>query len=176
MRRSREDWLESGIKILGEAGVNGLTIERMAAEMSLTKGSFYHHFRSMDDFKRQLVAYWAAQYSSISTDLPDNPKERIRLLDRIMREAFNPITEPEMAVRAWAQQDEWVGNYVQKVDAVRREFVTRIFKRVSVNEEEAQLMADMLFTMLIGSISILPRMSPARVQDLYQEFKRLYEI
>lgn len=174
MRRSREDWLESGIKILGEAGVNGLTIERMAAEMSLTKGSFYHHFRSMDDFKRQLVAYWATQYLSISTDLPDNPRERIRLLDRIMSEAFNPITEPEMAVRAWAQQAEWVGNYVQKVDAVRHEFVLRVFKSVSVNEEEAQLMADVLFTMLIGSISILPRMSPARVQDIYQEFKRLY--
>lgn len=174
MRKSKENWLEIGMKTLGEVGVNGLTIEGMASDMGLTKGSFYHHFRNRDDFKRQLVTYWAAQYLSTAADLPDDLGEPLELLDQIMRETFNLITEPEVAVRAWAQQDEWVGDYVQKVDAVRREFVSNVFRRVTGDEEKAQLMADMLFTVLIGSITMLPRMSSERVQDLYKEFKRLY--
>lgn len=176
MWKSKEDWLETGIKTLGEMGFSGLTIERMAADMGLTKGSFYHHFESMKDFKEQLITHWASQYLSTTADLPDAPRERLELLDQIMRETFSPITEPEVAVRIWAQHDERVGDYVQSVDASRREFVLNVFKSVTGDEQKAQLMADMLFTMLIGSITMLPRMSTERVQDLYLEFKRLYRL
>jgi len=174
MRKHKEDWLESGIKILGKYGLSGLTIERMCEELGVTKGSFYHHFESMGDFEEQLIAYWAEQYLSTQTGIPDDPQERLALLDRIMEEMFSPITEPEVAVRMWAYQDERVSEYVEKVDLVRRNFALKVFRSYSGDEEGARLMADMLFTMLIGSITMLPRMSPARVQDIYLEFKRLY--
>jgi AcrR family transcriptional regulator len=174
MLRRNEDWLATGIKILGKYGLNGLTIERMCEELGVTKGSFYHHFESMGDFEEQLIAYWADQYLSTQTGVPDDPQERLALLDRIMEELFSPITEPEVAVRMWAYQDERVSKYVEKVDVVRRNFALKVFRSFSGDEESTQLMADMLFTMLIGSITMLPRMSPARVQDLYLEFKRLY--
>jgi AcrR family transcriptional regulator len=174
MRKRKEDWLETGIKILGEYGLNGLTIERMCEELGVTKGSFYHHFEGMGDFEGQLIAYWADIYLSPPGDIPDDRQARLVLLDRIMEETFSPITEPEVAVRMWAYQDERVSEYVEKVDAVRLDFALKVFRGFSGDEESAQLMADMLFTMLIGSITMLPRMSPERVQDLYLEFKHLY--
>ena len=59
MRRSKEDWLIVGIKTLAQDGVSGLTVDRMAQELRLTKGSFYHHFVNMADYEDQLIAYWA---------------------------------------------------------------------------------------------------------------------
>ncbi len=174
MRKRKKDWLETGIRILGKYGLNGLTIERMCEELGVTKGSFYHHFESMRDFEGQLIAYWADIYLSPRGDIPDDPQARLALLDMIMQETFSPITESEVAVRMWAYQDERVSEFVEKVDVVRRNFVLKVFRSLSGDEENAQLMADMLFTMLIGSITMLPRMSPERVQDLYLEFKRLY--
>jgi hypothetical protein len=35
-------------------------------------------------------------------------------------------------------------------------------------------MADMLYTIIIGSMTTLPRVPPERVLELYKEFKRLY--
>jgi AcrR family transcriptional regulator len=174
MRKSKRKWMDTGIKILGEAGVKGLTIERMAEELNLTKGSFYHHFKDVRDFQEQLIAYWADQYLSTSSSLPDEPGDRMALLDQIMEQAFSPVTEPEVAIRAWAQQDEMVRAFVGRVDATRHAFVLQVFQSVTGDEGQARLMADLLFSIAIGSITALPRISPERVLELYKEFKRLY--
>lgn len=173
-RKSKGDWLETGLKVLGETGVSGLTIERMAAELGVTKGSFYHHFKNIGDFERQLIAHWANQYLSTAATLPENPSELLPLLDSIMSDAFGPVTEPELAIRVWAHQDEMVRLYVEQVDAARRTFVLHVFRSVAENDDQAHLMADMLSTMLIGSTTILPPVPPERVLGLYREFKRLY--
>lgn len=176
MRKSKQDWLEVGLKTLGEGGLRGLTIERLTGELGVTKGSFYHHFRSVEDFQKQLIAFWADQYVSTSSNVPTDSDELIALLDVIMEEAFGAVTEPEIAIRVWAQQDEMVRNFVERVDVVRQDFVLKVFQSVTGDERQARLMTDMLSTMLIGSITVLPRISSERVLDLYREFKRLYRL
>lgn len=176
MRKSKQDWLEAGLKTLGEFGVRGLTIERLTGELGVTKGSFYHHFRDVEDFREQLIAFWADQYLSTASNLPDDSEELIALLDAIMEDGFGSITEPEIAIRVWAQQDNMVGSYVEQVDSVRRDFLLKVFRSMVGDDEQARMMADMFSTMLIGSITVLPRVSPERVMDLYREFKRLYRL
>ena len=174
MRKSKSDWLQVGLSTLGVVGVRGLTIERLTEELGVTKGSFYHHFRNVRDFQEQLIAFWADQYTSTSSAVPDDTQELLALLDVIMEQGFGSVTEPELAIRAWAQQDDMVRATVERVDAVRRGFVLKVFQSVASDETQARLMTDMLSTMLIGSLTVLPRLSPDRVLDLYLEFKRLY--
>ena len=176
MRKSKLDWLEVGLKTLGEFGVQGLTIERLTGELGVTKGSFYHHFRDVEDFRKQLIAFWADQYLSTSSELPDDPGELIALLDVIIEEVFAAITEPEIAIRAWAQQDAMARLFVERVDKARQDFVLTVFQSVEGDDRRVRLMADMLSMMLIGSITVLPRLSPERVMALYEEFKRLYRL
>lgn len=175
MAKSKQDWLDQGLNVLGRSGARGLTVDRLAGQMQLTKGSFYHHFKNMADFEEQLVAYWAEQYlATASAPPPQDPDESLALLDTIIAEAFAPATEPELAIRTWAQEDSRVRAYVERVDAVRRVFLLHVFRTVTGDEERSQLMADLLFTMLIGSLTSLPRLGPGRVLELYREFKRLY--
>ena len=176
MRKSKEDWLEAGLQTLGEAGVNGLTIERLTEELDITKGSFYHHFNNVEDFRQKMIAFWADQYLSTSSNIPNEASDLLALLDTIVEEAFGAVTEPEMTIRVWAQQDGMVRSFVQQVDAVRVEFVFKVFQAVIGDNSKARLMTDMLSAMLVGSMMVLPRISPERVTELYQEFKRLYRI
>ncbi len=176
MSKSKRDWLATGLKILGDHGATGLTIQRMTDTLDVTKGSFYHHFDNIREFQEQLVAYWADQYLSTAAGPPGGVAGGLALLDMIMEEAFSPVTEPEIAIRAWAHQDEMVRGAVEQVDGARRQFVLDVFRSVTGDEDQARLMADMLSTMLIGSLTILPRIPPQRVQYLYREFKRLYQL
>jgi AcrR family transcriptional regulator len=176
MSKSKGDWLATGLKILGDRGVAGLTIQRMTDTLGVTKGSFYHHFANIDDFRELLVAYWADQYLSTAAGPPDGVGDGLALLDTIMEEAFSSVTEPEIAIRAWAHQDEMVQKAVEQVDRARRQFVLNVFRNVAGDEEQARLMADMLATMLIGSLTVLPRIPPQRAHHLYREFKRLYQL
>lgn len=174
MRRSKQDWFDAGLKALGKFGLTGLTIERLTGDLGVTKGSFYHHFQNVEDFQGQLIAYWGDQYLSTQSSLPDTPDELRSLLDTIMEEGFGSITEPEMAIRVWAQQDSMVRSIVEQVDAVRQEFVFKVFRSFVESDRAARMMTDMLSVMLVGSMMVLPRMSPERVTQLYREFKRLY--
>lgn len=176
MSKNKDDWLAAGLKILGQDGIGGLTIQRMTAELGITKGSFYHHFANIGDYQERLVTYWADQYLSTSARPPVGGEAGLALLDTIMEEAFGAVTEPEIAIRAWAHQDEMVQAAVEQVDAARHAFVLGVFREVAGDEGQARLMADMLATMLIGSLTVLPRIPPQRALELYREFKRLYRL
>ena len=175
-RKNKEDWLRMGLKVLAKDGLSGLTIDSMAGELELTKGSFYHHFADAADFESQLLAYWADQYLATSDSLPVDPQERLNLLDSIMEGTFSEITAPEVAIRLWAGQDVQARSYVERVDAFRRYIVYNIFVSLVDNDEKASLMTDMLFTITIGSMTAIPQISVSRVLELYQEFKRLYDL
>ena len=175
-RKSKQDWLEKGLQILAQEGLKGLTIDRMALELGVTKGSFYHHFTNVRDFEDQLLNFWADQYLNTAGSLPEDRSELLPLLDSIMEQTFTPITEPEIAIRMWAHQDERARSRVEQVDAVRRGFVWEVFRAAVGDEGQAGVMADMLFTMTIGSLTSMPRVPAERVLDLYQEFKRLYQL
>jgi AcrR family transcriptional regulator len=60
-RLAREDWLETGLQLLGSEGEKALTIERLCQVAGRTKGSFYHHFKSYDDFVNALLEYWQSE-------------------------------------------------------------------------------------------------------------------
>ena len=174
MRKGRQDWYRVGLETLAAAGTPGLTIERMTKVLGVTKGSFYHHFKNVQDFREQLITHWAGQYLNNSADLPQDADELLSLLDTIMLEAFGPITEPELAIRIWAHQDRFVRSQVTKVDAARREFILTVFRSLTDDEKQAQVMADMLVAISIGSLTCLPRIPAERVIEMYQAFKSLF--
>jgi AcrR family transcriptional regulator len=176
MPKSKQDWLKSGLDNLADAGVMGLTIDLLADDLSLTKGSFYHHFRNVEDFQHQLVSFWAEQFLSTSLLVPENPEELLALLDQVIREAYGYVTGPEIAIRVWAQEDDYVRSVVERVDGARSGFIFKVFNSVTEDESRAHIMTELLSTMLIGSMTIIPRIPPERVQQLYQEFKRVYSL
>ena len=60
-RKTKRDWWIAGIQILTETGPSGLTIDNLCQQLEVTKGSFYHHFGGIEDFKERLLAYYEAE-------------------------------------------------------------------------------------------------------------------
>ncbi|HRV98656.1 MAG TPA: TRAP transporter small permease subunit, partial [Aminobacteriaceae bacterium] len=63
-----------------------LTIAALCDGLDVTKGSFYHHFTSMDGFARELLQYWEADGSArllAALDGVDDPVERISVLKEL---------------------------------------------------------------------------------------------
>ncbi|NIS79694.1 MAG: TetR family transcriptional regulator [Anaerolineales bacterium] len=166
--------MAEGLKVLAESGVSGLTIDALSSRLGLTKGSFYHHFKDVQDYHEQLIAYWADQYLSTADSFPQDPFAGLELLDNIMNRIFKAITEPELAIRIWAHENNMVRSYVEEVERVRNGFVLHVFQMVTKETDQALLMADMLSTIMLGSMAALPPIPTQRVLKLYQEFKRLY--
>ena len=65
------NFLQAATKLINELGYRGASVERIASELNVTKGSFYHHLDTKDDlvlacFQRSLGTISSAQRTAIN--------------------------------------------------------------------------------------------------------------
>lgn len=174
-RNSRSDWLEMGFTVLAQEGVGGLTIDGLAARLGVTKGSFYHHFDSADDYKQQLLAYWREQGTQRIIDVSEAKQDDpIAIIDHIMAIARSLRDDPEVALRAWALQDPDVRATQTAIDQQRMAYAEKQFAAHTGDDAQARRMAQLLYCIIVASDQIMPPIQGDDFAALYAEFKRLY--
>lgn len=55
--------LEAGIKLMRVRGYSATTVDDICAEAKVTKGGFFHYFKSKEDIAREAAAYFTAEKS-----------------------------------------------------------------------------------------------------------------
>jgi AcrR family transcriptional regulator len=179
-RKTKEDWFLSSIDILAESGSTGLIIDALTSRLGVTKGSFYHHFGSYAQFKKELLIYFQKEGTLgiiTETEKVDDPHEKLRrLVDIIVTESARQPVNIEVAMRAWALEDDEVYQWLKGVDEQRISYVKMLCTQISGETSQGLLMAEMIYAILVGSEQIIPPLSPNRLKLLYDEFMRLYGI
>ncbi len=78
---SRTRLLNATLKVVRAKGYNATRVEDVCAAAELTKGSFFHHFRSKDELALAAIAYWDATTGGFFADAayhqPADPRERL---------------------------------------------------------------------------------------------------
>ncbi len=78
---SKTKLLDATLKVVRAKGYSAARIEDVCAEAGLTKGSFFHHFKSKEDLALAAVAHWGAQTTGFFADapyhMPDDPVDRL---------------------------------------------------------------------------------------------------
>ncbi|HMN28270.1 MAG TPA: helix-turn-helix domain-containing protein, partial [Caldilineaceae bacterium] len=120
-RTSKRTWLETGLRILAEQGAPALTIDRLAASLGLTKGSFYHHFQGLAGYKAALLHFiedGMATRVAAATAGAITPADGMA---RLFATSVADTPEVEIALRAWAAQDDDVRAVQERLDDRRFE-------------------------------------------------------
>ena len=157
-RLDREEWLARALEVLGKQGAGELTVESLARQLGVTKGSFYWHFKDRDDFFRQIIEYWDKHFTQtviakISTQ--DSPPEE-RLLELMRLVHTKRLDRFEMPVRAWAQQNPALAPLVRSVDKHRIDFVCSLFMEMGFAKDEAEMRTRVFLTYMITQRQLLP--------------------
>jgi AcrR family transcriptional regulator len=151
IRLSREDWIQAALQALADDGPSGVAVERLAARLGTTKGSFYWHFKDRADLITEALATWERE----DTDEPiaemseiGDPVERLRV-GTVMATEYEEAERPDVRLLPSAS-DPVVGEVVQRVQRKRLDFIAAIFRDAGFTPAESRVRARLAYSLALG--------------------------
>ncbi|WP_249010480.1 TetR/AcrR family transcriptional regulator [Conexibacter sp. DBS9H8] len=153
-RLSVADWVEAGLELLGEAGLDALKIDTVADRLGVTKGSFYWHFKSLAVFREALVdGFIARQRVELAAFDPAAPMPpRARLLALMHHTSAPETARLERTFRGWAYGHARLARHVWEVDHWAHGVVKGAFIELGFSADEAELRAKSLYYAGVGRV------------------------
>ena len=170
-----DDWAQAALQVIAKGGISAVSIESIARDLGVTKGSFYWHFRSRKDLLRAAMALWEKQETdeiiALAQSIPD-PRKRIQ-------EVFRTATDKEHAGRlmlalAAASSDPDIRDFMARATQRRLDFIAECYEALGQPPEEARRWATFAYSTFVGGLQ-LARDNPGALphgQEL-QEYLRL---
>lgn len=178
---TREAYVEAGLALLGEAGPSGLKLGALVERLGVTTGSFYHHFDGMGAFRDALLSSWEAGRTAETALLAQAATDAAPDLGiAVLKEAALSLPHAaERAIRAWSHQDPVVGIVQQRVDEGRRGSLRATIQRLVLDPAEADALADLGVTLLIGfqqGGDAVRDLDVARLATMLEDYERLIRL
>jgi AcrR family transcriptional regulator len=131
-RLSRSCWQEAALELLHNDGINAVTVDALAAQLGITRGSFYHHFKDKNDLSNEMLEYWKQKWTvEIRDDVAalgiDGLQSLIALGNLIKHRKGAGY---DIAIRAWAVHDDLAKEVVRKTDKIRLGFIRKQFEKI----------------------------------------------
>ncbi|MER8874539.1 TetR/AcrR family transcriptional regulator [Mesorhizobium sp. M0814] len=170
------------MRTLAERGANALKVRAMAAELNVSRGSFYWHFVDIADFRAQLLRSWRDWATDRIIRLLETEQaepDRLKtLLSRAFVEKHDPdrsVRSLDRAIRSWAGEDADVAAAVAAVDDRRVSYISNLLAAGGVEPQKAHDRAAFLYWAYLGQDNVMdPRHASiaatavAEIGDLFE--------
>jgi AcrR family transcriptional regulator len=173
-RLKRQDWIDAAIQLLVEAGIGAVSVDRLAASLGITRGSFYHHFADREDLLRAMLNFWAERWSySIREQIAAlglDPGTTLFALMKAIRN--NRAADYDAPFRAWALHDPVARAVVAQVDQARLDFIRSQFEALGFTGLDAENRARLYLHYEMAAPAMFAGPSSERDEELLAERHR----
>lgn len=164
------DWLNIALRELRERGHGALKAQSLAKALNITRGSFYHHFDSLESFHAAVIKHWSELSSGQIIRTARETADPQQALDDLLQKTFRSGETLERAVRAWSTVEPSVAEAVAKVDAERIGATEALLIQGGASASDARPRAQLLYWAAIGRL-MMPfpaesTLSPAQLSGL----------
>lgn len=135
-RWRKETWIEFGAEQLRQHGPSVLTVDGLCAAAGRTKGSFYHHFDTIDSFLIDLARFWRkAETDEVIEEVQQevDPQARLARLVALTNETDHRL---EAGMRALSLGNEAIRSLVLASDGARVGFLGKLLADAYGLEDE----------------------------------------
>jgi AcrR family transcriptional regulator len=154
-RLDKERWIDAALRELAAEGVAAVKVERLAAKLEVTKGSFYWHFKDRSALLEAMLETWRRRATHTIIDEVEakggNATERLSTLFTIVSKLDGHI---DRSIRAWAAHDGAARRSLDEIDLRRLDYLTGLFREMSFGEAEALARARLVYHALIGQFAM----------------------
>ncbi|MEU3170069.1 TetR/AcrR family transcriptional regulator [Streptosporangium sp. NPDC006930] len=176
MSAARDRWLDEGIRVLAAEGASGVRIDRIAARLGLSKGSFHHHFDGAEGYKRDLLAYFerlsveAFDRAIAGVETPGDARAVLGRLTELIRSRDTGLYRPQLeaAVRAWSMSDPDARAVQARIDQVRLSALQRVWRPHVATDAEARRAALLPYLLAVGATVMVPPVGAEELRNVVE--------
>jgi AcrR family transcriptional regulator len=157
--KSKNDWLEAGLDVLGTASVAEISVEALARRLGIAKSGFYWHFKDRRDYLSQLLDHWYREVIEViaENDQINELEPVTRLITAVEMIFRHDLVKYELALHQWATTDKLADKVVRKANRVRLEYVKGIFAELGFTKEEIEIRSMLALTYQLWEETTLKR-------------------
>lgn len=169
---SKQEWLQAGINQLREFGCQAISGEKLARRLDVTRGSFYHHFKSMDEYVEHLMDEWEQSYTLELLEKAHSTDPRLEMT-QLLELAWNTDINLEVAVRQWGFSHPLVQSRIEKIDRLRLAHISNLYTVLMNDSEKGRQYGTIAYYGLLGALHASPRPTRATLKALILEIQSL---
>ncbi|WGW13980.1 TetR/AcrR family transcriptional regulator [Saxibacter everestensis] len=149
---SREDWVEHAYSVFITEGISALTVEGLAQRLSISKGSFYWHFKNRRDLVTAVLDQWErlATDAVIEASNASGPSGEHRLEALFRRLAAEDDARPSEQSLYSAGNEPAVQAVLERVTERRIGYVAELLGVCGFDKDEARRRAVLSLSILLG--------------------------
>lgn len=152
---NQDRWLGAGLQVLAEEGPEGLRIMPIAQQLGVTKGSFYWHYRNLEDYQSALLKEWEQRHTrQVIHHVEGKGGEAPDKLRNLVSISFNADARLAQAIRRWAITNPQVREAQARVDHDRLAYLVSLLRPLGWPQAKAEFLARWLYGALIGYFSL----------------------
>jgi AcrR family transcriptional regulator len=170
-RFKKNDWILLGLNALAVDGADAITIDNLCERAAKTKGSFYFHFSTIEEYLIDLTNEWVDAYTTKITHITNANSERMDFLNQL---AARIDLELEAGIRQLAARNEHVQESVRQADETRINWLADLYNITGkYSKSDAFALANIEIAAFTGFKMIKPDMKPKEARDFYTSFLKL---
>ena len=136
--------LDTAQDMILDLGYAGVSIDKLISRLGMTKGAFFHHFKSKDDLAYALIKRFSDEGIDLlklslarAKKFSDDPFQQLMILIGQYEEIFEDLTEPfpgcllASYVYEWQQFSEETRKLVNKEFLLSRKELTKLFRETA---------------------------------------------
>lgn len=162
-RLTPERWAEAALVLGAREGLAAINMERVAAELGVTKGSAYHHFSSRASLLDSALELWKKRATQDLIDqLSDleSPHER---LAAILGASIGRDPRDGLEYYILTSRDPIATPVIDAVTSARLRFLEEIYRDFGLDDHRARLWARSCYSTYLG-LQVLRHTLPADAQ------------
>jgi AcrR family transcriptional regulator len=173
-RKTINDWFDAGLAVLAERGAPHLTIDALCGALSVTKGSFYHHFADFPAYKTALLAHIRTLDTDRIIAMADKAGTPEARLEALFSLGVNYPRALALAMQAWAAQDDEVRAVQFAVYDSQLRYAVGLLVELGLPRARARRVAELSLATLIGALHLNRYLPASAHAALLAELKSLW--
>ena|SRR5436190_3082724 len=153
-RTPRASWVEEGLRALGTGGPDAVRIEKLAAQLGVTKGGFYWHFEDRSALLEEMLDAWERlvidQVIERIEGEGGDAREKLRRLSALAS-SRRDLMKIELAIREWARRDKAVARRLRRLDNRRMDYLRSLYGDFCPDADDVEVRCMLQLSLWVGS-------------------------